>query len=78
MQTGSRGHGDKENRPKVAKAKGTTRAKRTSKGLAEGQTIDLVVRYENNAVFLHCSVSLCYKVPCSTTMGSKNASSGRP
>ena len=43
MQTGSKGKGDKENRPKVARAKGEKRAKRTSKALAGSQAIDLVV-----------------------------------
>lgn len=44
MQTRAKGKGDKENRPKVARAKGEKRAKRTSKGLAEAQTVDLLVR----------------------------------
>ena len=44
MQTGGKSKGDKENRPKVARAKGEKRAKRASRGLAEAQTVDLLVR----------------------------------
>lgn len=62
-QTGGKGKGDKENRPKVSRAKGEKRAKRTSKGLAGSQPIDLMVRQLCNAsawsnVGLHCSVTV--------------------
>ena len=52
MQTGSKGKGDKENRPKVARAKGEKRAKRTSKALAGSQPIDLMVRQIMNLLSL--------------------------
>ena len=47
MQTGSKGNGNKENRLKVARPKGGKRAKRSSKGTAGTQIIDVEVTHNS-------------------------------
>ncbi len=59
MQAASKG-GNKENRPRVARAKGEKRAKRTSKASAADGMIDLVVSMQLPLVF--CS-AFCVQQP---------------
>ena len=59
MQAASKG-GDKENRPRVARAKGEKRAKRTSKASAAASTTDLVVSMQPPFV---CCSALCVQQP---------------
>ncbi len=48
--------GNKENRPRMARAKGEKRAKRTSKPSAADGMIDLVVSMQ---LLFHCCSALC-------------------
>lgn len=53
MQTGSKGNGNKENRPKTARPKGEKRAKRTSKGAAGTQIVDVEVMHNSTLLIFH-------------------------
>jgi hypothetical protein len=59
VQAASKG-GNKENRPRVARAKGEKRAKRTGKASAADSMLDLVVSMQ---LPLNCCSALCAQQP---------------